>query len=157
MLATIIGGEPIYGDRDTLALFASGLQPLPEVEGSAVRNKAVRLPPQLAFDVDERVGHMEKELKACTPPVWRSNLLVSSDKLYRRRIQRLRAELQDYGWGVRQWRHDGPSATPGLVPVEPGAMRVWRGYRTATSYDELREARAGCSCRARSTSRLRSA
>jgi hypothetical protein len=69
-------------------------------------------------------------------------LLVSSDKLYRRRIQRLRAELQDYGWGVRQWRHDGPSATPGTVPVAPGAVRVWHGYRNAISCDALREAMA---------------
>jgi 5-methylthioadenosine/S-adenosylhomocysteine deaminase len=139
VLATIIAGEPIYGDRETLSPFASDLQPLPAVEGSAVRNKAVRLPPQLAFDVDARIGDMEKALKACAPPVWRSNLLVSSDKLYRRRIQRLRAELQDYGWGVRQWRHDGPSATPGLVPVAPGAVRVWQGYRNALSHDALRE------------------
>ena len=139
VLATIIAGEPIYGDRDTLAPFTPDLQPLPEAEGSAVRNKAVRLPPQLKFQVDDRIGHMERELKACTPPVWRSNLLVSSDKLYRRRIQKLRAELQDYGWGVRQWRHDGPSATPGLVPVEPGAVRVWSGFRKSISRDALRE------------------
>jgi 5-methylthioadenosine/S-adenosylhomocysteine deaminase len=139
VLATIIAGEPIYGDRDTLAPFKSDLQPLPTVEGSTVRNKAVRLPPQLAFDVDAQIGHLEKELKACTPPVWRSNLLVSSDKLYRRRIQRLRAELQDYGWGVRQWRHDGPSATPGIVPVAPGAVRVWQGYRGSISHDALRD------------------
>lgn len=139
VLATIIAGEPIYGDRDTLSSFKSDLQPLPAVEGSAVRNKAVRLPPQLGFDVDARVGDMEKQLKACTPPVWRSNLLVSSDKLYRRRIQKLRAELQDYGWGVRQWRHDKPSATPGIVAVAPGAVRVWHGYRNAITYEELRE------------------
>src|SRR6185436_15473566 len=91
--------------------------------------KAVRLPPQLAFDVNARIGALEAGLKALDPPVKRSNLLVSSDKPYRRRILRLRAELQHFGWGVRQWRHDGPSATPGLVPVDPDSVRVWRGYR----------------------------
>ncbi len=132
VLATIIGGQPIYGDRDLLADFAADLQPLPTVEGSAVRNKAVRLPPQLAFDVDKQIGRMESELKALAPPVKRSNLLVSSDKPYRRRMQRLRGELQHFGWGVRQWRHDGPSATPGLVPVDPDSVRVRRGYRNPT-------------------------
>lgn len=131
VLAAIIGGQAIYGDRDTLARFTAGLQPLPKVEGSAVRNKMVRLPPQLGFDVNAQFNRMEGELKAFDPPVKRSNLLVSSDKPYRRRIQRLRGELQHFGWGVRQWRHDGPSATPGLVPVDPGAVRVWRGHRNA--------------------------
>ncbi len=129
VLAAIIGGQAIYGDGATLAGFTPGLQKLPKVEGSAVRNKMVRLPPQLAFDVDAELGRLERELKACDPPVKRSNLLVSSDKPYRRRMQRLRGELQQFGWGVRQWRHDGPSAAPGFVPVDPGAVQVWRGYR----------------------------
>jgi len=129
VLATIIAGQPIYGDRTLLADFQADLQDMPKVEGSAVRNKAVRLPPQLAFDVNARIGALEAGLKALDPPVKRSNLLVSSDKPYRRRILRLRAELQHFGWGVRQWRHDGPSATPGLVPVDPDSVRVWRGYR----------------------------
>src|SRR6185436_3671588 len=51
VLATIIAGQPIYGDRTLLADFQADLQEMPKVEGSAVRNKAVRLPPQLAFDV----------------------------------------------------------------------------------------------------------
>lgn len=129
VLATIIAGQPIYGDRTLLADFQAELQNMPKVEGSAVRNKAVRLPAQLAFDIDARIGQMEAALKASDPPVKRSNLLVSSDKPYRRRILRLRAELQHFGWGVRQWRHDGPSATPGQVPVDPDSVRVWRGYR----------------------------
>jgi 5-methylthioadenosine/S-adenosylhomocysteine deaminase len=129
VLATIIAGRAIYGDRALLADFATGLQQLPTLEGSAVRNKVVRLPAQLDFDVDGQVGRMERELKAFDPPVKRSNLLASSDKPYRRRIQKLRAELQHYGWGVRQWRHDGPSATPGRVPVEPASVQVRLGYR----------------------------
>lgn len=140
VLATVIGGRPIYGDATLLSDFSDALQPLPKVEGSAVRNKAVHLPPQLAFDVDREVGQLEKELKNLMPPVKRSNLLVSSDKPYRRRMQRLRGELQAYGWGVRTWRHDGPSATPGLVPVPPDSVRVWRGFRNpAVAYAKFEE------------------
>lgn len=129
VLATIIGGRPIYGDRETLAPFSQELQPLPAAEGSAVRNKAVRLPPQLEFDVDARVSAIEAALKALQPPIKRSNLLASSDKPYRRRIQFLRGDLERFGWGVRTWRHDGPSPTAGAVPVAPDAVQLWRGYR----------------------------
>lgn len=139
VLATIIAGQPIYGDRDLLSPFTADLQPMPKVEGSAVSNKAVRLPPQLAFDVDKQVGRMEAELKSFDPPVKRSNLLASSDKPYRRRLQHLRGELQRYGWGVRTWRHDGPSAAPGLVAVAPGAAHVLRAWRNASvPYADLR-------------------
>ena len=129
VLATIIGGRPIYGDRGLLSAYTADLQPLPKAEGSAVSNKAVCLPPSLAVDVDRDVSAMEAALKALTPPVWRSNLLASSDKLYRRRMKTLRAWVQDFGWGVREWRHKGPSPTPGRIPVDPGLVRVWQGRR----------------------------
>lgn len=138
VLATIIGGRPIYGDRKFLSAYGDNLQRLPKAEGSAVKNKAVHLPTQLDFNVDEGISQLEANLKALDPPIWRSNLLVSSDKLYRRRVQRLKAQLQHFGWGVQVWRHDGPSATPGQVPVAPDAVRVWRGFRnTALGYEDF--------------------
>lgn len=131
VLATIIGGRPIYGDRDFLEKFTQDVVSLPAVEGSAVRNKAVHLPPALNFDVDVEVGKLEAALKARVPEIRRSNLLVSSDKPYRRRIQHLKADLQRFGWVVQTWRHDGPSPTAGTVPVPPNAVRLWRGFRHA--------------------------
>ncbi|HWT14077.1 MAG TPA: amidohydrolase family protein [Allosphingosinicella sp.] len=129
VLATIIGGRPIYGERAFLEAFTGDLQPLPSAEGSAARDKAVHLPPELGFDVEAEVARMEAELKKLDPPVWRSNLLVSSDKLYRRRIKELRSEVQNFGWGAQVWRHDGASPTAGLLPVPPESVRVWWGYR----------------------------
>lgn len=127
--ATIIGGRPIYGARDFLEQFGVSLQDLPRAEGSAVRNKAVHLPTELKVNVDRDIAALEKTMKALDPPVKRSNLLSSSDKIYRRRVQTLAAKTVRLGWNVQQWRKQGPSAQPGHVPVRPNAVRVWRGFR----------------------------
>lgn len=127
--ATIIGGRPIYGDRTLLAQFSAELQSLPRIEGSAVKNKSVHLPQGIEVDVDKDILAIEIAMKALEPPVKRSNLLVSSDKPYRQSLQMFRARVERFGWNVREWRHNGPSSTPGRVPVRPDSVRVWRGFR----------------------------
>jgi cytosine/adenosine deaminase-related metal-dependent hydrolase len=114
--ATLIGGRPIYGDADFLAGFGVETQPLPAVEGSAVAGKAVHLPRRLGVDLDRDLGRFEAFLKGLPEPVQRSNLLSSSDKIYRRRIQELKGSVTLLGWSVQQWRARGPSRTPGKVP-----------------------------------------
>jgi 5-methylthioadenosine/S-adenosylhomocysteine deaminase len=129
VLATIIGGRPIYGDRDFLKGFGVPVQRLPRQEGSAVENKGVYLSDQIKVDVQRDISRIEKLLKKLDPPVKRSNLLASSDKPYQRRIQFLKSSVARFGWSVRQWKKRGPSDSPGLVPVPPNSVRVWRGYR----------------------------
>src|SRR5262249_11241226 len=94
--ATIIGGAPIYGERSLLSQFGVTLQDMPHVEGSAVANKAVHLPEEFGIDVERDIGKIEAALKALPTPVKRSNLLVASDKPYRRRIQTLRADAERF-------------------------------------------------------------
>lgn len=127
--ATIIGGTPCYGARDFLRKFHVPLQSLPRAEGSSVVNKAVHLPSGLGISVDRDISRLEKAMKALDPPVKRSNILVNSDKIYRRRIQKLRADTETMGWGVQEWRKKGPSEHLGQVLVKPNSVRVWRGVR----------------------------
>lgn len=129
VLATTIGGRPVYGDRKFLKQFSGRLQPLPVLEGSAVSNKAVHLPPGVKLDVDRDIARIESELKELDPPVKRSNLLVSSDKQYRRRVHMMRSRVERFGWSVQEWRHAGPAVDPGAVAVSPASVRVWRGFR----------------------------
>ncbi len=129
VLATIIGGRPIYGDRKFMGQFTDDLRPLPRAEGSAVKNKRVHLPPNVKVDIAKDLAHLEAKWKKLDPPVWRSNLLVSADKIHRRRLQSLRADVERAGWSVQEWRHDGPANEPGLVKVHPSSVRVWRGFR----------------------------
>ena len=128
--ATIIGGRAIYGERDFLNKFPLDLQSLPRAEGSAVKNKAVHVPPEFGIDMGGDILRMERVMKSLQPPVKRSNLLSSSDKIYRRRLQYLRAHTAYRSWNIQEWRKRGPSEHPGYVPVSPGAVRVWRGFRS---------------------------
>lgn len=131
--ATILGGRPLYGARDFLKQLEVELQELPPEEGSAVEDKAVHLPPALGVNVAVDVKRIEDALKALAPPVKRSNLLASSDKLYRRRLQTLRSQVVTLGWSIQQSRERGDAKTPGFLRVRPNAVRVWRGYRAPGS------------------------
>lgn len=135
--ATIVGGRPIYGDLDWLERTGFELQPLPAREGSAVEEKVVHLPPQIGVDVARDIERLEDFLKAQEPPVKRSNLLSSSDKIYRRRLQRLHARAVELGWSVQQWRSSGPSETPGRVEVGAGCVRLALGTRSAEAASRL--------------------
>ncbi|MCP4074016.1 MAG: amidohydrolase family protein [Hyphomicrobiales bacterium] len=130
VLATVIAGRPIYGDKEFLSRFTSDTQPLPRVEGSAVKNKAVHLPPSVEVDMNKDLHRIEATMKALKPPVKRSNLLVSSDKIYKRDMQLMRSRLYRFGWSVREWRHDGAKEGQGEVKVKPSAARVWRGFKS---------------------------
>lgn len=108
-----VGGVPLYGDRELLEPCGLPLQGLPVREGSAVRGKAVHLPPELRnqdgdpIDVGRDVTHLEDLMKAAPPPLTptrRSNLLASSDGPYRRRMIRLRRDTVEYGGRVQEWR-----------------------------------------------------
>jgi hypothetical protein len=127
--ATIIAGTPIYGDRKLLQEFGVPLQRLPRLEGSAVADKAVYLPPQIKIDIDRDITKIEQALKSLPKPVKRSNLLADADKPYRRRIKKLREEVEQFGWYAQVWRRKGPSVRPGVAPVPPNAVRVWRGFK----------------------------
>lgn len=124
----VIGGQPVYGDREFLKEFKVTVQRLPRQEGSAVTNKGVYLSEEIGVDVQRDISRIEKDLKELDPPVKRSNLLTSSDKPYQRRIQLLKSSVARFGWSVRQWRKRGPSKTSGLIPVAPDSVRVWRGF-----------------------------
>ncbi|MCP3966068.1 MAG: amidohydrolase family protein [Lentisphaerae bacterium] len=129
--ATIVGGCPIYGSKDFLKEFNVSLQNLPKVEGSAVENKAVHLDQAIEVNINRDIVKIEKAMKALDEPVKRSNLLVSSDKIYQRRIQRLIAKTVQFGWSVKQCRKQGPFETPGTCPVAPDSVRVWRGFQVS--------------------------
>jgi cytosine/adenosine deaminase-related metal-dependent hydrolase len=132
VLATIVNGVPIYGRRAFLEQFELPLQALPAREGSAARDKAVHLPPEVQIDVAGAIDAIEDHLKSMDPPVQRSNLLASSDKPYQRRLQRLRGHVESFAWSARQTAKQLAKGTPpmnGRVPVPPGAIRVWCGFR----------------------------
>jgi 5-methylthioadenosine/S-adenosylhomocysteine deaminase len=138
--ATIIAGTPIYGDRKLLQEFGVPLQRLPRLEGSAVADKAVYLPPQIKIDIDRDITKIEQALKSLPKPVKRSNLLADADKPYRRRIKKLREEIEQFGWYAQVWRRKGPSVRPGVAQVPPNAVRVWRGFKAeGTSSTEFRD------------------
>lgn len=137
VLATIVDGLPIYGDRTFLSQFGTSLQPLPPREGSAVVDKVVHLPPGIGMDdFAGQVDALEDALKAREPAVYRSNLLADSDTPYLRRIHTLRARTERFGWSVKQWRKS-PRAAPGSLPVPPANARVELGYRGAASREEF--------------------
>lgn len=127
--SVVIGGQPIYGDQEFLKQFQVKVHRLPRQEGSAVKNKGVYLPDHIEVDVQRDISRIENDLKGLDPPVKRSNLLVSSDKPYQRRIQFLKSSVTRFGWSVGQWRKRGPSGAPGSIPVAPDSVRVWRGFR----------------------------
>lgn len=140
VLATIIAGRPIYGRRSFIEQFGFELQGLPAREGSAVKDKAVHLPGRLNIDFANKLDEIEDAMKALKPKVRRSNLLVSSDKLYQRRMQTLNARVDRFGWSVRQWkrrRTKGVETTPGRVPVPPNSVRVWCGFMAGDDYDDF--------------------
>jgi cytosine/adenosine deaminase-related metal-dependent hydrolase len=132
VLATVVNGVPIYGRRAFLEQFGLPLQALPAREGSAARDKAVYLPPEVNVDVAGAIDAIEDHLKSMEPPVQRSNLLASSDKPYQRRLQRLRSHVEWFAWSARQTAKQLARGTPpmnGRVPVPPGAVRVSCGFR----------------------------
>ncbi len=129
VLATVVDGLPIYGDRGFLEEFDLELQDLPEREGSAVEGKAVHLPAPVGVkDFAADITALEDQMKALDPPVLRSNLLGSSDAQYSRSFQFLRATTERFGWSVRRWQRKGASPTPGRVPVAPNAVQVRIGF-----------------------------
>jgi len=129
VLATVVGGLPIYGDREFLEQFDLALQPLPRREGSAVVDKAVHLPASVGVeDFAAAVDALEDQLKALDPPTWRSNLLADSDVPYRRRMQFLRSQTERFGWSVKRWRRKKNAVPVGRVPVEPSSVRVRVGF-----------------------------
>jgi cytosine/adenosine deaminase-related metal-dependent hydrolase len=114
VLAVVVGGEPLYGDRDFLKQFGRDLQPLPRREGSAVVNKVAHLPADLknshgeTLELDRDLNRLEDMLKhppQGLPPTRRSNLLASSDTPYRDRLRRLRADTIHFCWRVQRYRH----------------------------------------------------
>jgi cytosine/adenosine deaminase-related metal-dependent hydrolase len=139
VLATVVRGVPIYGDRAFLQTFGKPLQHLPAVEGRAVENKAVHLPASIEMeDFAASVDELEADLKAMEPKVLRSNLLVDSDVPYQRRFHELRAHVEWFGWNVKRWRREMERQPPppvGRVVSEPAAvvMRVVPGDVEATS------------------------
>ncbi len=138
VLATIVDGLPIYGNRDFLEEFDLELQDLPEREGSAVEDKAVHLPASTRVDhFAADITAVEDQLKALDPPVLRSNLLGSSDPAYSRRFQFLRSRTERFGWSVRRWKRKGASKTPGRVPVAPDAVRVRVGFKASSDPDRF--------------------
>jgi 5-methylthioadenosine/S-adenosylhomocysteine deaminase len=102
--AVIIGGRPVYGAREFLKNFPLPLQPLPRIEGAAVRNKVVHLPEHLNVNVERDFAALEKLLKESPLKLRRNNLLVSSDTPYRERMNALRQSVVGYGWRVQRWR-----------------------------------------------------
>lgn len=132
VMATMVNGLPIYGQRAFLEQFGLPLQNLPQREGRAAGDKAVHLPASVAIDVATAIDAVEDHLKSLTPPVQRSNLLASSDKPYQRRMQRLRGQAEFFGWSVKQTRRQGAKGqlpVNGCVAVAPDAVRVWCGFR----------------------------
>ena len=120
--AVIIGGRPVYGAREFLKKFPLELQPLPRIEGAAVRNKVVHLPAHLEVNVERDFGALEKSLKDSPLKLKRNNLLVSADTPYRERINTLRQYVVSYGWQVQRWRRKkqrAPASKPVVAPVPP--------------------------------------
>lgn len=128
VLATVVGGLPIYGDEAFLGQFGLHLLRLPRREGSAAANKRVHLPESVGIrDLGADLDAVEDQLKALGS--YRSNLLADSDLPYRRSIQLLRARAERFGWSARRGRRRPSSAPPGQVPVPPGAALVRFGHR----------------------------
>jgi 5-methylthioadenosine/S-adenosylhomocysteine deaminase len=121
--AVIIGGRPVYGAREFLNKFQLELQPLPRVEGAAVRNKVVHLPAHLEINVERDFGELETLLKNSPLKLKRNNLLVSADTPYRERINLLRQWAVGYGWQVQQWRRkkQKPQAGKSVSAPAPSA------------------------------------
>ena len=113
--AVLIGGRPVYGVREFLNKFELDLQPLPRIEGAAVRNKVVHLPAHLGVNVERDFGALETLLKESPLKLKRNNLLTSADTPYRERINLLRQLVVSYGWQVQLWRRKRqrpPTAKP---------------------------------------------
>jgi 5-methylthioadenosine/S-adenosylhomocysteine deaminase len=128
--AVLIGGVPIYGAEDFLQPFKLPLQKLPQVEGESVKDKVVHLPGHVKVKIDRDIDRLEAAFKK--HGVLRSNLLVSSDMPYRRRIARLRKYMLEFGWRARRWRRRRRRGlAPLQVRVAPDAVLVRRGFRAA--------------------------
>jgi hypothetical protein len=136
VLATVVNGVPIYGRKTFLKQFGLPLQNLPRREGRAAADKAVHLPSTLTVDLGTAIDAVEDHLKSLSPPVFRSNLLASSDKPYQRRMQRLRAQAESFGWSAKQTAKliaKGRPSLNGRVAVPPNAVRVWCGFKNGSS------------------------
>ena len=105
VLSVLIGGRPIYGQKDFMEQFDLPTQPLPKIEGSAVRNKVVHLPEPVNVNLNDELNALEAKLKELGLP--RSNLLAESDVLYRERISKLRERVIRYGRRVDRLRRKG--------------------------------------------------
>ncbi len=104
VLAVVVAGRPIYGEKEILESFGVTTQPLPKVEGTAARTKAVSLPPGVDVDLEQDLQRVEKFLKL--RGILRSNTLASSDVQYRGRIAELKAYTVRFGWSAQRWRHE---------------------------------------------------
>jgi hypothetical protein len=90
----------------------------------------------VAVDLGAAIDAVEDRLKSLQPPVFRSNLLASSDKPYQRRMQRLRAQAESFGWSAKQTAKliaRGRPSLNGRVAVPPNAVRVWCGFKNAAT------------------------
>ena len=127
--ATIVGGLPVYGDKNFLKQFGLPVQDLPKREGKSVRNKVVHLPKSTGItNFSGDIDGIEDFLKSQDPPILRSNLLVSSDVQYRRRMQLLRARTERYGWSVKQTARKRHKSPLGQVPTRPQTAQIQMGF-----------------------------
>ncbi len=83
----MIRGRAVYGYDDRVRALEPNVQPLPQIEGEAVRNKVVYIDPALNINLEDTIGKMEAHLK--TLGMYRNNLLTSTDKPYQERMFQL--------------------------------------------------------------------
>lgn len=109
--AVLVGGRALYGERSLLQALGVEHQSLPLREGTAVADKVVSLPtdlrPESPFQFTDEVDKLEDFLKSLPGRprgVLRSNLLVDSDRPYRKRMVGLREHALQWADTVRERR-----------------------------------------------------
>jgi hypothetical protein len=103
--AVVVAGRPIYGEAELLEGFGVDTQPMPPVEGTAARGKAVHLPPGIDVNLAEDLQEVEDFLKLKFG-ILRSNTLASSDVQYGQRLAELKAYTVRFGWSAMRWKHE---------------------------------------------------
>jgi 5-methylthioadenosine/S-adenosylhomocysteine deaminase len=122
--AVVVGGVPLYGDRDFLSKLGAAPLPLPDERTPVSKPRRDRVASSKAFTLPANCGvtveDLARALDAADHIVGRNRpqILAADDEDYQSRMKELRTWVREFGSKVRPTPKPVPAPPTGLAPGE---------------------------------------